>query len=61
LNKILHLKACFADISAKDALFNKIIIFNLVFQLFIEENMAFIWTFFIFEDLAFFETAYGKI
>jgi len=34
---------------------------NLVILTFFEGNLAFIWPFFIFQGLAFFETAYGQI
>jgi len=47
---------------SKSQVFYEILNFNLVIlTIFLKGNLAFIWPFFIFQDLAFFESAYGQI
>ncbi len=61
LKKIVYFKACFREIWEKFAnLWDSNFEFC-HFNNFLKENMAFIWPFFIFEDLTFFETALGQI
>ncbi len=61
LTKIVYFKACFGQIWANFKHFRNCKFQFSYFNKFIKGNVAFIWPFFIFQDLALFETAYGQI
>jgi len=61
LKKTVYFKDCFGESWAKLEIFYEILTLNFVILTNFLPNFAFIWPFFFFEDLAFFETAHGQI
>jgi len=59
--KIVYFKAYFGEIWAKLAIIYESLTLELFILINFKENVGFLWPFFIFEDLALFETAYCQI